>query len=65
MVAILVIGALVLIGYIAYTVWQWHRLSHIPGPFIAGWSKLWMIKEGLKGRQLFSLHKVTDQYGES
>lgn len=64
MAAILVAGALLLAGYLAWTFWQWHRLSHIPGPSIAGFSKIWMVREGLKARQPMSIKKVTDKYGE-
>jgi hypothetical protein len=50
--------------YIAYAVWIWHRLSHIPGPFWAGVSKVWLIREAFLGRQPVTLRDVTNEYGE-
>lgn len=28
----------------------WHRLSHVPGPFLAAFSSLWIVRHLLKGR---------------
>lgn len=28
----------------------WYRLSHVPGPFLASFSSLWIVKQVLKGR---------------
>ena len=28
----------------------WHRLSHVPGPFLASLSSLWVVKQVLRGR---------------
>lgn len=28
----------------------WHRLSHVPGPFLASFSSLWIVKQILRGR---------------
>jgi cytochrome P450 len=42
---------------------QWYRLSHIPGPSGAGFSKYWMIREAVKGRQPQAIKKINDQYG--
>jgi hypothetical protein len=50
--------------YITYAVWTWHRLSHIPGPFWAGISKVWLIREAFLGRQPTTLRDVTNEYGE-
>jgi hypothetical protein len=49
---------------VAHTVWQWRRLSHIPGPFFASLSKWCMVKESLKGRQPNWFKDLNDQYGE-
>ena len=45
------------------TVMQWYRLSHVPGPFWAAFSKYWMVRESLKGRQPTAIKEVTDKYG--
>ncbi|KAH6629589.1 cytochrome P450 [Boeremia exigua] len=56
------LGALIPL-YIAYSIWSWHRLSHIPGPFWAAWTKFWIIRESYFGRQPTTLRDVTDRYG--
>lgn len=62
-VAIGVLGVLGL-AYLTNIVLQWYRLSHIPGPWWAAFSKAWMVKESLKGRQPTAIKEVTDKYGE-
>lgn len=62
-VAIGVLSSLVLI-YLVRIALQWYRLSHIPGPFWAAFSKGWMVKESLKGRQPTAIKEVTDKYGK-
>ncbi|PSN69465.1 cytochrome P450 [Corynespora cassiicola Philippines] len=42
---------------------QWRRLSHIPGPFWAAFTKAWMVKESLRGRQPTAFKDVNDKYG--
>ncbi|KAF1934828.1 cytochrome P450 [Clathrospora elynae] len=52
-----------LLAYVAYVAWQWHRLSHIPGPFWASLSKFWMVKQSLNKRQPLAFKEMTDKYG--
>lgn len=52
-----------LFAWAARIFYQWHRLSHVPGPFWAAFSKYWMVKESLKGRQPTAFKEVTDKYG--
>ncbi|KAL1845060.1 hypothetical protein VTK73DRAFT_1208 [Phialemonium thermophilum] len=61
----LVVGVLgsVVVIFVVRTFYQWYRLSHIPGPFWAAFSKYWMVRESLKGRQPFAIKEVTDKYG--
>ncbi|KAI0534486.1 cytochrome P450 [Xylaria digitata] len=51
-------------GYLlASTVYQWHRLRHIPGPFLASFSYLWIGYSGYSGKQ-YEIHKVLgEKYG--
>ncbi|KAF2008622.1 cytochrome P450 [Aaosphaeria arxii CBS 175.79] len=56
------VSALVLACLVKVVV-QWYRLSHIPGPFWAAFSKGWMVRESLKGRQPAAIKDVTDRYG--
>jgi len=60
------IGALavLVLTYLVPTVWYWYRLSHVPGPFWAAFSKAWMVRESLRGRQPTAIKQATDKYGE-
>ncbi|QPH02864.1 hypothetical protein C2857_007082 [Epichloe festucae Fl1] len=42
---------------------QWKKLSHIPGPAIAGWSKIWLLRHVVLGRLCNRLEEVTKAYG--
>lgn len=41
---------------LASTFYQWHRLRHIPGPFFASFSYLWIGYSGWSGKQ-YEMHK--------
>ncbi|KAK0636053.1 cytochrome P450 [Bombardia bombarda] len=60
--AALVVGTLVAVVLVRLFL-QWYRLSHVPGPFWAAFSKYWMVSESLKGRQPTAIKDVTDKYG--
>ncbi|KAK5651583.1 hypothetical protein OQA88_11856 [Cercophora sp. LCS_1] len=57
------LAGLVVAGYAVYSIYVWYRLSHVPGPFWAGFSKYWMVKEALKGRQPISFEETIKRYG--
>jgi len=63
--ATLAIGAVsaALLTCLVRFVLQWRRLAHVPGPVFASFSKGWMIRESLKGRQPISFKEVNDKYG--
>jgi hypothetical protein len=56
-----VIGLVIL--FVADTLRVWYHLSHVPGPFLAGFSKAWMVKESFKGEQPYAIQKATEKYG--
>lgn len=60
------IKLLVAIGaiFLAQTIWQWYRLSHIPGPFWAGFSRFWFLNESIHKRTPMSSKRASDKYGE-
>ncbi|RMZ74477.1 cytochrome p450 [Pyrenophora seminiperda CCB06] len=62
---LLVISAIVTLSlaYLTRLAWQWHRLSHIPGPFFASISNLWLIYHTLKRQLPQAFKKATDKYG--
>ncbi|KAG5930430.1 hypothetical protein E4U42_001353 [Claviceps africana] len=43
---------------------QYKRLSHIPGPRSAGFSKWWFIRATLSGRTHLDLYEVCEKYGQ-
>lgn len=54
----------IFLAYLVHSFGQWYRLSHIPGPFWAAFSKYWMVSESLKGQQPTAIKEATDKYGE-
>jgi cytochrome P450 len=57
------ICGIVVVAVLADTLRAWYRLSHIPGPFWAGFSKYWMISGSLKGEQPYLIQKANEKYG--
>ena len=49
---------------LAKTLRAWYRLSHVPGPFWCGFSKYWMVRQSLKGRQPYAIQEVIEEYGK-
>lgn len=49
--------------FIGNRFWIWYRLHHIPGPFWAGLSMWWMLKNTMVGRMHLALYEVCDEYG--
>ena len=60
-----ILCALLLATYVARTIQVWYRMSHIPGPFVAGFSRLWLVKQSLYRRQADALKEVNDKYGKA
>ncbi|KAI2628607.1 cytochrome P450 [Hypoxylon sp. NC1633] len=53
-----------LIGwYLISTVYSWYRLRHIPGPFLASISNLWLGLYEWRGRQDDIFQYLTEKYG--
>jgi hypothetical protein len=51
---------------IAYllNVWHtWRQLSHVPGPFWAGFTKLWMVRQSFRRRQPYAIMEANNTYG--
>ncbi|KAF5722727.1 pisatin demethylase (cytochrome P450) [Fusarium mundagurra] len=60
-IAIAVLGLVVL--FVADTSRTWYRLSHVPGPFWAGFSKAWMVRQSFKGIQPYAMQQANEKYG--
>ncbi len=61
--AVTVLCSLVVGYFLASTLYQWHNLRHIPGPFLASFSYLWIGYSGWSGKQ-YEIHKLLgEKYG--
>ncbi|CAN8102785.1 unnamed protein product [Discula destructiva] len=49
--------------FIATTVYSWYRLRQIPGPLLAGFSYLWVLKATTSGRLAWIYEGIAAQYG--
>jgi len=47
------------------TLWDWYRLRHIPGPFWAGFSKLWLLKHTWDGSMYMVSADACIKYGKA
>ena len=48
---------------IAQSIYGWYRLRHIKGPFLAGFSKLWLIRTVSSGNMHWEFAKACQKYG--
>jgi cytochrome P450 len=55
--------AALIIYFAAKRILAYRRLSHIPGPRIAGWSRLWMVWANISGRNHECLYNSILAYG--
>jgi hypothetical protein len=60
-IATAALGLVVL--FVADTLRTWYRLSHVPGPFWAGFSKAWMVRQSFKGTQPYAIQQANEKYG--
>jgi hypothetical protein len=58
---LLCLGAVIFIGY---SVHSWARLRHVPGPPLAGFTRLWKMRNLLKGELHLKLKSATETYGK-
>ncbi|KAK5661831.1 hypothetical protein OQA88_9934 [Cercophora sp. LCS_1] len=42
---------------------RWHRLKHIPGPWIAGWTNLWYTYQNYLGKSPDAVKRAFERYG--
>ncbi|KAI1205010.1 cytochrome P450 [Annulohypoxylon truncatum] len=54
---------LVLAWYVTSAVYSWYRLRHVPGPFLASFSYLWLAVYALSGKQLEIIDYIGKKYG--
>ncbi|KAI1473040.1 cytochrome P450 [Daldinia caldariorum] len=49
--------------YVLSTAYLWYRLHHVPGPFLASLSYIWLGRQVLNGTQLEAIGSATKKYG--
>lgn len=52
-----------LIVYLIQLLYEWRRLSHVPGPFWAAFTKFWMVRQTVMRRQPYAFKNATESYG--
>lgn len=57
------IPILLLTGYLAHWYLSYRRLSHIPGPWLAGWSNLWLVGALYRQRSNLEFYELAQKYG--
>ncbi len=64
------VGSLLVIGVVTFGLYliatrvaTWARLRHIPGPFTARFSKLWLVRRQMTGKLVLDLQDVCKEYG--
>lgn len=62
---LVILAALGLLGCFSISIYTtWRRLRHIPGPWSAGLSKWWMLRNTLGGSMHLALKEACDTYGK-
>ncbi|KAK6956791.1 hypothetical protein Daesc_002071 [Daldinia eschscholtzii] len=49
--------------YVLSTAYLWYRLRHVPGPFFASLSYIWLARQALNGTQLEAFGSASRKYG--
>jgi hypothetical protein len=59
------LGSLLVVTFLARRLRRWYRLSHIPGPPLAGFSRwFWLVPSGRSGQLTERMRQVESKYGE-
>lgn len=61
--ALTILSLLAIVWYATSAVYSWCRLRHIPGPFLASFSYLWLGRLAFGGRQREGYTLATSKYG--
>jgi hypothetical protein len=57
------IPVLLLAGYLLHSYLSYRRLSHIPGPWLAAWSNLWLVGVVLRKQSHLEYYELAEKYG--
>ncbi|KAI0005620.1 cytochrome P450 [Xylariaceae sp. FL0662B] len=58
-----ILAGLFALGILYSYISTWYRLRHIDGPWLAGWTYLWMLRVTLTGEQSARYRAVNQKYG--
>lgn len=58
-----ILALLAITWYVTSAVYSWYRLRHVPGPFLASFSYLWLARLAYGGKQLEGYDLATRKYG--
>ena len=60
-----IVGVVSLIAYfVALRFIKWHKLRHIPGPSLAAWSRLWLLRHVISGKLCKRVEEACERYGK-
>ncbi|KAI1382433.1 BcABA1, cytochrome P450 monooxygenase [Hypoxylon crocopeplum] len=60
---LLLAGAVIIVSYLISAFATWYRLRHIPGPFLASFSYLWLARVAKSGEQFWIYRDMYKKYG--
>jgi hypothetical protein len=53
------------VWYLIQSYTSYRRLAHVPGPWLAAWSSLWLVGTVWRKRAHIEFYDVAKQYGDS
>jgi cytochrome P450 len=59
----LIVALAFFVLYIVNWIYSYRKLSHVPGPFIAGWSRFWTARVLASGSGYEQWYKISKRYG--
>jgi len=57
------VATALLVFFIVDTLRAWYRLCHVPGPFGAGFTRLWMFRGSMRAQQPMEIQAAIEKYG--
>lgn len=57
------VATALLVFFIVDTLRAWYRLCHVPGPFGAGFTRLWLFRGSMRAQQPMEIQAAIEKYG--
>lgn len=61
--SLLALGTSIVLWFVVSTVVSWYRLRHIPGPWLASVSNIWMIRAAISEKLNVAFEEAGKTYG--